>query len=455
MRFGGGTLLVLCVTTLGCGGRSLPRGSGAAGAGGHGPASGAAGTGTGSAGSDGAAGTGQGDVGIPPIFVCTSSTPSAIRPSNEPVPSGAVALAEAATYQAAAASASIDIADVDGDGALDLAVAARPTLGGGPGASTGQGPGILLNDGKGVFGPSALGFVPGPGAVRLADVTGDGKPDLLAFVAGEHGASLLVFENDGGGRFPGWIPFAAGDGTVWDWASLPPNPMATGDVDGDGRIDVAVLGMSSVYVVLNRGGGLFAAMPMPVPTGTSYPTAVAIVDLDGDRVGELVVTAGQQLTVFSVAFAPTVKTAVDVGPEPVSLAAGDLDRDGDIDLVVAKTTSPGVSVLLNRGAGNFDDPMGIRVENCTAATKEVAVADFNGDGILDVATLGTLDRINLLVGVGDGTFAPEQRTIDTRGVRRLAARDLNGDGRADVVVQPYYMSTSAVDPLNVFLSRSR
>jgi hypothetical protein len=459
----------LCWAVLGCGGGAAlqPDAGGAGSGGGVAGTTGMAGDVTGGgAGTGGIAGTGGPILGAP----CGEPIGSVLRRANEPVAAGTVALSAPSMYQTMTASASMDVGDVDGDGALDLVVSPRPVLSGEPASSlpAAQAPMLLLNDGTGSFRASPLPFVvPGPGAVHLADVTGDARHDLLTFTGGQGGASLSVLANEGGGRFAAPRSFAAGDGTPWVWAALPPNPMATGDLDGDGQTDVAVLGKDAAYVLLNQGGGAFAA-PVAFSTAPGYPTALAIADLDGDGRGELAVTTyaiapmgpllEQSLFLLAVTDGAKlgVKAKLPIGLEPVSIAIADLDRDGDRDLVLGSSSGPGVYVLLNRGAGTFADRVGYPIKSQSCAATEALIADFDGDGVLDVAaTHGTFGTVNVLLGKGDGTFGAEQWSLQADDIRRIVATDLNRDGRADVVVQGYFANGQTADEISVYLSRTR
>src|SRR5262249_39493142 len=107
-------------------------------------------------------------------------------------------------------------------------------------------------------------------------------------------------------------------------------------------------------------------------------------------------------------------------------AVADFNGDGVPDLAVANALSPSVSVLLNRGDGTFPPPANFTVGGNPNA---VIVGDFNGDGIPDLATVNTTDNaVSVLLGVGDGTFQPETRYLVGSGAVALVAADFNGDG---------------------------
>ncbi len=128
--------------------------------------------------------------------------------------------------------------------------------------------------------------------------------------------------------------------------------------------------------------------------------------------------------------APYLYTA---GPFPRSVALGDFNGDGALDVVTANDgTANTVSVLLNNGDGTFQPPLNYPVGN---QPQQVVVGDFNGDGNLDLATANLMSNdVAILLGNGDGTFRPGVMIPVGRNPRALAVGDFNGDGIPDLVV---------------------
>jgi hypothetical protein len=123
---------------------------------------------------------------------------------------------------------------------------------------------------------------------------------------------------------------------------------------------------------------------------------------------------------------------VETGSHPNAVAAGDLDRDGKLDVVTANFGSNSVSVLLGRGDGTFaprlDYPVG-------AGPVSLALGDMDGDGNLDLASANlTSATVSVVLGKGDGTFLPKGEYVARTGAHWVGLRDLNGDGKPDLVV---------------------
>ncbi|MEP6652137.1 MAG: VCBS repeat-containing protein [Myxococcales bacterium] len=187
----------------------------------------------------------------------------------------------AANYMAGSNPAAIAIADLNGDGKGDLAVANRDS-----GAS------VLLNAGDGTFGaPAKYAAGSTPFWVAIGDLNGDGKPDI-ALTSASGGGGVAVLLNLGAGKFGAAIVYATGTS---------PGGIAIGDLNGDGFPDIATLyslpDCNGVSVLVNRGTGTFLA-PVPFPLAADYPSSLALADLNGDGRADLAVVSDQQVTVL-------------------------------------------------------------------------------------------------------------------------------------------------------------
>jgi hypothetical protein len=168
----------------------------------------------------------------------------------------------------------------------------------------------------------------------------------------------------------------------------------------------------------------------------SYPESVAVGDFNGDGNLDLAVTnVGSNMVSVLLGkgdgtFQPQVAYAV--GSIPNSVAAGDFNGDGKLDLVIANEYASAVSVLLGRGDGTFQPQVTYAVGSYPYA---VAVGDFNGDGKLDLVTANeNAGTISVLLGRGDGTFQPQVTYAVGANPEFVAVGDFNGDGKLDLAV---------------------
>jgi hypothetical protein len=227
-------------------------------------------------------------------------------------------------------------------------------------------------------------------------------------------------------------------------AGLIPVSVAVGDFNGDGIADLAVVDNGTianqpckVSVLLGQGDGSFAA-PQQYAVGTSAQV-LALGDFNGDGLLDIAVsnTADGTVSVLLGNGDGTFEGAKNssVGGRPTGLAVGDFNGDGLADLAVAIPLGFGngtVTILLGRGDGSFQPAQNIGVG---VQPWSVAVADFNGDGIVDLAVTNSEGgSLSILLGNGDGTF--QAAVTYPLGVlpRSLVVADFNGDGHPDIAV---------------------
>lgn len=336
------------------------------------------------------------------------------------------------TFQAhrdsAAGTAPIGIAaaDFNADGKLDLAVS----------NNTANVVSVLLGNGDGTFQPGAnYGTGAGPVALVAADLNGDGKADLA--VCDELAGAVSILLGNGDGTFQVHLDYSLGGET--------PVAIVAADFNGDGLLDLAVAASfrpesGRVSVLLGNGKGVFQTHADYATTGNA--SALATADVNGDGKFDLAVTsyfavAGlPQSSLLSVflghgdgSFFSSVITSVQGTGSVRGLATGDFNADGKLDVAVA---DGGATVLLGKGDGSFQLPA-----NYTTGGGSVSVAagDFNGDGKLDLVTVnGSVSSVSVLLGNGDGTF---QNHVDYGvGVSptSVAIGDFNADGKLDLAV---------------------
>lgn len=303
-------------------------------------------------------------------------------------------------------------------------------------------PTIVANAGSGAFGPRT-DFAAGtqPFCAAIADLNGDGNPDLVT--ANLTSNDLSVRLGNGAGGFGAKTSFPTG---------LGPLVVAIGDLNLDGIPDFAVTnsGSATVSVMIGNGAGGIGAR-VDYPTGAS-PWTVAIADLNHDGKPDLVVTNyGPSSNSVSVllgnglgGFGP--KTDYAVGVNPVSVAIGDLNEDGNPDLVVANWSGASVSVLLGNGLGGF----GAATPYATGGRPiSASLVDLNGDHHLDLVVADWSNgAIKVLLGSGTGALGAATSFATVANPYSVAVGDVNGDGKPDVVVGSNTVPSVSVLPGN-------
>ncbi|MEO8680596.1 MAG: FG-GAP-like repeat-containing protein [Vicinamibacterales bacterium] len=287
---------------------------------------------------------------------------------------------------------------------------------------------ILLGHGNGTFGVAVNYDVGGVvSSVAIGDVNGDGKLDLAVANLGSNAVSILLGIGDG--TF----------GAAVDYFTVSPNSVAVGDVNGDGKPDLAVpnTGSNTVSILLGSGNGTFAS---GVTYGTGGgPSSVAIGDVNGDGTPDLAVANySQNVSILlgngNGTFGVMVNYGVATGWGPSSMALGDVNGDGTPDLAVASSYLPNVSILLGNGNGTFAPAVNYSVGTDPSS---VAIGDVNGDGKPDLAVANpdfASNTVSILLGNGHGTFATAVHyTVDT-GPSSVAIGDVNGDGKPDLAL---------------------
>jgi hypothetical protein len=221
---------------------------------------------------------------------------------------------------------------------------------------------------------------------------------------------------------------------------------AVADVNGDGIPDIVVMTASGIYTYLGKGNGQFRPGPSSNPGGQLAIYQVVPIDLNGDGKSDLIV--GQNGG-FEVCFGNgdgTFQAGIFYGPGGGGrLAVGDFNGDGLLDVVTPG--SDGLYFYAGKGGGVFNTGV-LTPVNPSGATNgaTVTVADFNGDGKLDVATayrpFPGREGFAVAFGNGDGTFQVPTVYLGIYYATWLASGDLNGDGYPDIVASSSYPGTS-------------
>lgn len=318
---------------------------------------------------------------------------------------------------------SLAAGDFDGDGDLDLAVALIDNYLVSPGVLGIEGVLVILSntgDGSFDFSETRLGMNTALFRVTAGDLDGDGDMDLLTY-EGWGTTSNTLWRNDGTGAF-----------TQESALATPVNLgyMATGDVDGDGDLDLVGTANSDLSVLTNNGDGTFAA---PVSLGVgSVPGMVALLDYDQDGdldVGVAVSWQGAVLLNNDGTGGFTEAVRYQAGVEPRYIIAGDVNADGDVDMVLLSSNTPAaqVAVLHNLGGGNFYGLQRLSLGQQQYAT---ASGDLDGDGDADLVVSGT-NGIGVLLNDGSGNLAAPSY-YSSGNLYGLSLADLDRDGDLDV-----------------------
>ena len=391
----------------------------------------------------------------------------------------------------------------------------------GPGSPTGQvsfldtsNAGYLLGTaGLGPTGSNGISFLnsynlPVPEVaftgVIAGDLNGDGIPDVIAATDGESVLHVLLGKGDGS--------FQSSTVALPSLLAASFSGLATGDFNGDGKADLAVMTLNGLTVLLGNGDGTFqtgttiSGVTSPIitgdfnndgvqdivatirdedlisllgngdgtfrtgPTSTGTPNAfyLATSDLNADGKADLVLTGRTQYLPTGVvppivviflgngdgSFA--VSQTINNGNSYYGVAIADLNGDGKPDIVAGGAYAP-AAVLIGNGDGTFrqlpDDP------NTNYLSYDIALADFNGDGIPDLV-LPDINggTVNLFIGRGDGTFIPDVFSPSVANFIPVSVKtaDFNGDGQPDIVEGVYDNNGGAVlhDQVSVLLAQA-
>lgn len=332
----------------------------------------------------------------------------------------------------------IAVADLDGNGRPDILGLVSTWSGDAP---TQAYVATRMQSASGTFDlPLRFGVGTGPTSLVVADVNGDGRPDLVVANATDHTVTVRLADPARAGFF---LPAA-----VLSTPGRTPLDVAVGNLAGhtNGLLDVVVAasGANSVLVFPQTSAGTFGSAVSYGVGGD--PQAVTVADLDGNGRADLAVaTTANAVSVLLQTSAGTFAPAVDhaTGIQPIALKAADLNGDGKLDLLTANygaSISPGsqgLSVLLQTTPGAFAAP--VHYATGYRATG-LAVGDLNGDGKPDVAVSceglpGDPGCVSVLLQAATGgALAAAVNYSGVYGPMGVALADLDGDGRPDLVL---------------------
>jgi trimeric autotransporter adhesin len=357
---------------------------------------------------------------------------------------------------------SVAIGDLDGDGKPDVAVVNN----GANSVSVFRNTSVSGTIAAGSFAPK-VDFATGaqPYSIAIADINGDGKPDMVTANLAANTVSVLRNTATSGsiasGSFAAKVDFATGSNPI---------SVAVSDLNGDGKPDIAVANWASgsMSVLRNASTGSvittasFAAK-VDFVSGT-HPQSIATGDIDGDGKPDIIVAnqgstnvsvfrntvAGGSIT--STSFAPKVNFTT--GTNPYSIAIGDIDGDGKLDIAVANNGSNTVSVFRNTATtGSItSSSLALKVDYATGTTPyNVSIGDINGDGKPDLAvansasaTVSIIRNTSVSGSITSGSFAAKVDFTTGTSPRFVAIADLDGDSKPDLAVANLLSNTVSI-----------
>jgi hypothetical protein len=320
----------------------------------------------------------------------------------------------------------VAVGDFNGDGFADLVVTNQQS----------NNVSVLLGNGDGTFQPGSL-YATGttPRQVVVADINGDRVPDLVVVNQGSDTVSILLGRGDG--TFHRTLNVAVGG---------VPTGIVASDFNADGKVDLAVsngpqYGSGGVTVLLGNGDGSFqfrGSIPLttnPVSIVTGNFTSPLRLDLivagNSNSLGFLTELLGNGDGTFQ--FAPAYPT----GNGAQALTVADFNGDGVLDLAVSNNGSSDVAILLGKPDGTFQNTRSFSSYSPVA----IAAGDFDRDGKVDLLVANQYaNLVTLYLGNGDATFQAGRQVSVAMQPFSVAIGDIDGDGKLDFVVIGYGFS---------------
>ncbi len=335
----------------------------------------------------------------------------------------------------------VAVGDLDGDGHLDVVTGGYWEAGA-----------IYFNpDGNGRF-PTDKMQIYRPGStsstteIALGDIDGDGDLDIVTvnselnserIGAITDGAQNVIYLNDNGSFSPtNARPFGPADSQT--------TSVAMGDLNGDGALDIVTGNFGQLNMVyLNDGSGRFPGDGEQLPgPADSQTRSVTIGDLNGNGLLDIIVGNDSQQNLIYFNNGSGEASTFNVQPfgpadnTTWSVATGDLNADGALDIIVGNDTDANM-IYFNDGSGDFDNEPPLLISNISPYTRSLAVGDISGDGVLDiiVGSIGSnsIELGTLISGFEPYTTIPGPPFSGNDLTVSVALGDLDENGTLDII----------------------
>lgn len=298
---------------------------------------------------------------------------------------------------------------------------------------------IFLGNGDGTFKtPSAFAIAPttnsGIAEIMVADMNGDGNPDLIV-TSGGSGGPVDVFLGNGNGTF-----------TLKGSSGLNTSIFALGDFNRDGKMDAVSVDSNNAALYFLQGDGAGNLNRITIANVTTHYSKVWAGDFNGDGKLDLILEDNTN-SVFQIRLGngdgtfQAASTILSGVANISSMAVGDFNGDGKLDIAYTMSGNAAVGLGLGNGDGTFST-QNLSTGLANGFLIRVVSGDFNGDGKLDILTsfdtYSNTSDVVMFLGNGNGTFgSPQVTSLPTESATGLTMGDLNNDATPDLVISDH------------------